>query len=111
MDRNIVILQGRIGSVYKESKTQNGKPFVYFGLEIESKSNSRSTENNYHQTLKVMVFRKKAVDYLKSVGARSGNRCIVFGFMSSFYDEIKGKSVLTNAINADECYIIKTKTD
>ena len=111
MDKNIVILQGRIGSVLKESKTQNGGTFMYFGLDIESKANATSTENNYRQTLKIMCFKPKVIEYLKKVKAHTGTPVIVFGFMSSFYDEVHGKQVLVNALNANEVYVIKTTED
>lgn len=109
MDKNIVILQGRIGSVLKEGKTQNGGSFMYFGLDIESKANANSTENNYRQTLKIMCFKPKVVEYLKKIKAHTGTPCIVFGFMSSFYDEVHGKSVLVNALNANEVLCIQTR--
>lgn len=109
MDKNIVILQGRIGSVLKEGKTQTGGSFMYFGLDVESKANAYSTENNYRQTLKIMVFKPKVIQYLRKIKAHTGIPCIVFGFMSSFYDEIKGKSVLVNALNANEVLCIQTR--
>ena len=109
MDKNIVVLQGRVGSVVKDGKTQSGSPFLYFGMDIESRSNANSTENNYRQTLKIMCFKPKVTDYLKRLKVHSGMPCIVFGFMSSFMDEVKGKSILVNALNANEVYIIQTR--
>jgi hypothetical protein len=109
MDKNIVILQGRIGSVVKEGKTQNGNMFLYFGMDIESRSNATSTENNYKQTLKVMCFKPKVIEYLRKLKVHSGMHCIVFGFMSSFMDEVKGKPMLVNALNCNECYIIQMR--
>ena len=109
MDKNIVILQGRIGSVLKDGKTQNGGSFIYFGMEIESKANATSTENNYRQTLKIMCFKPKVIEYLKKVKAHTGTPVLVFGFMSSFYDDVHGKSVLVNALNANEVLCIQTR--
>ena len=109
MDKNIVILQGRIGSVLKEGKTQNGNTFMYFGLDIESKANANSTDNNYRQTLKIMVFKKNVIQYLRNVKAHTGTTVLVFGFMSSFYDEVHGKSLLVNALNANEVLCIMTR--
>ena len=109
MDKNIVILQGRIGSVLKEGKTQNGNTFMYFGLDIESKANANSTDNNYRQTLKIMCFKTRVIEYLRKVKAHTGTTVIVFGFMSSFMDEIKGKSMLVNALNANEVLCIMTR--
>ena len=108
-DKNIVILQGRIGSVIREGKTKNGGAFMYFGLDVESRSNATSTENNYRQTLKIMVFKPKVIAYLQKVKARTGMPCIVFGFMSSFHDDVHGKSVLVNALNANEVLCILTR--
>jgi hypothetical protein len=109
MDKNFVILQGRIGYALKEGKTQNGGSFIYFGMEIESKANATSTENNYRQTLKIMCFKPKVIEYLKKVKAHTGTSVIVFGFMSSFYDEVHGKQVLVNAVNANEVLCIQTR--
>lgn len=109
MDKNQVILQGRISSLVKQGKTQTGGEFLYFGLNIEAKANASSTDNNYHQTLKVMCFKPKVIKYLQDLKVHSGMHCIVFGFVSSFMDEIKGKQMLMNAINANEVFIIQTK--
>ena len=111
MDRNDCRLVGKIGSVLKEGKTQNGQTYIWFALNIEARSNANSTENNYRQSIHVMCFKKNVVDYLKRVKAHQGNTAIVFGFISSFPDEIKGKAVTVNAINANDIYIAKTKPD
>lgn len=109
MDKNIVILQGRIGTVLKESKTKNGNTFMYFGLDVEARSNAYSTENNQSQTLKVMLFKPKVIEYLRKVKAHTGTPCIVFGFMSEFMSEVKGQQLLTNALNAHEVLCIQTR--
>lgn len=111
MDKNQVVLQGRIGSVFKEGKTQSGTTFIYFGIDIESRANATSTDNNYSQTLKVMVFKPRVIEYLRRVKARTGNTVVVFGFLSSFYDEVNGRSILVNALNGNEVLVVKTKPD
>lgn len=111
MDFNQCIFVGRINGKIKEGKTQNGGSYIWMPLYIESRANANSTENNYHQIIHVMVFKKSVIDYMNSVGARSGNKVIVFGFVSSFPDEIKGKAVTVNAINANAVFVIKTKAD
>jgi hypothetical protein len=111
MDFNQCILVGRINGKVKEGRTQTGGSYVWMPLYIEARSNANSTENNYHQTIHVMAFKKTVVDYLNKVKARSGNKVIVFGFVSAFPDEIKGKAVTVNAINANAIFVIKTKAD
>ena len=112
MDRNQVILVGKIGGKLVERKTQTGSTFVFFPFALENKeAASDPIEANYRQDLHIMVFRKYVIDYLKKVGAKAGNRCCIFGFMSSFKTEINGKTIISNALNATDVFIIKTRSD
>lgn len=111
MDRNDCRLVGRVGGRIKIDKTQNGGDYVWFPLEIEAKSNSYSTDNNYHQTIHIMCFKKIIIDYLRRVRIKQGNTVIIFGFVSSFQTEVKGESMYVNAVNANEIYVVKTKPD
>lgn len=109
MDKNECCFIGRIGSPIKVSRAQNGNPYLWFLLEIESKATAKSTENNQHQKINIMCFKKPIIDYMQKVNAHLGNLVIVFGFVASFVSEIKGKEMTLNAINANEIYIIKTQ--
>ena len=109
MDKNQLILQGRIASPFKEGKTQNGDAYIWFLLEVESKANATSTENNYRQTLNIMCFKPKVIDYLHKLKAHQGCACIIFGFISAFPNEVRGKSLITNAVNANEILLIQTR--
>ena len=109
MDKNQLILQGRISSPFKEGKTQNGDAYIWFLLEVESKANATSTENNYRQTLNIMCFKPKVIDYVKRLKAHQGSVCVIFGFLSAFPNEIRGKSLITNAVNANEIILIQTR--
>lgn len=111
MDKNECVFIGRIGSKIKKGRTQNGDTYIWLLLQIESAANANSTENNYHQKVHIMCFKKPVIDYLERVEAHTGNRIVIFGFVSSFPDEVKGKAVIVNAINANEIYVIKTKPD
>ena len=84
---------------------------MWFTLNVETRANANSTENNYYQTLHIMCFKKVVIDYLKRVNAHSGNTVIIFGFLSSFIDEARGKRSLVNAVNANKIYVVKTKVD
>lgn len=110
-DRNQVTLIGRIGDAFKTGKTQNGSSYIWFPLNLEARANANSTDNNYYQTLHIMCFKKVVIDYLKRVDAHNGNTVIIFGFVSSFSNEVRGKRVIANAINANEIYVVKTKAD
>lgn len=111
VDRNQLTLVGRIGGAFKEGKTKNGETYIYFSLELQARQTQSSTENNQSQVLHVMCFRKPVIEYLRKVKAHTGNVAVIFGFVSSFPDTIKGKDVRVNAINAHECYIVKLKAD
>lgn len=108
MDKNSCTFIGRIGSPIKTSVTQNGDPYCWFLLEIESRVTQNSTENNRYQKINIMCFRSKVIKYLQRLNAREGNYVIVFGFVSSFPTEVKGQRLIANGINANEVYLIKT---
>lgn len=112
MDRNLVILVGKIGGKLVERKTQTGSTFVFFPFALENKeAASDPIEANYRQDLHIMVFRKPLIDYLKRVNARAGNRIAVFGFMSAFKTEVNGKIIISNAINCTDVMVAKTRSD
>lgn len=109
MDKNESILVGRVASKIKEGKTQRGDSYIWFSLDIEAKANATSTDNNYHQSINIMCFKKPVIDYVKRVNMRIGCTVVVFGFVSSFIYEFKGKNIATNAINGNEIYVVKTR--
>ena len=82
---------------------------MWFMVDTEPKANATSTEYNYHQQINTMCFKKKVIDYFKKVNAHQGCLVVVFGFVSSFVFEWRGKTLTTNGLNANEVYIIKTK--
>jgi hypothetical protein len=109
MDKNDLRLVGKMGGGFKKSNAQNGSEYIWFPLEIESRDTSNSTENNRYQRINIMCFKKHVIDYLTRVKAHTGNRVIVFGFISSYNGEINGKPMIFNGVNANEIYVIKTK--
>lgn len=106
-DRNNLTLVGRIGSKIKKGKTSNGDKYMAFLLEIESRDTSNSSVNNYHQFISVRVFRAPVIKYLEKLEAKLGTHVVVFGFISSYQDEIKGKKITANSVNGNEVYIIR----
>ena len=109
MDRNDLRLVGRMGGGFKSGTAQNGSPYIWFPLELESKQAQQSTDNNKYQRINIMCFRKPVIEYLKRVNAHAGNLVVIFGFISSFEAEVKGKQIISNGVNANEIYVIKTK--
>lgn len=109
MDRNEIILVGKCSYKYKEGKSVNGEPYLWFPMNVENKANT--TENNFHQGLNIMVFKPNVINYLKKVGLRPGNHVVVFGFIAAFKQEIKGKAVVSHAINGVDVYVTKTRSD
>lgn len=111
MDRNLMILVGRIGNVIKNGKTVNGQPYIWMPITLENKDGMTSTDYNYHQNFNIMCYKPAVIKYLEKVNARTGNTVIVFGFVSSFKQTINGKDIVANAVNANEVYVVKTKSD
>lgn len=107
--RNEVILVGRIKDRLKYSMSQTGNEYVYFSLELENQNNAGEVDRQYYQTLHVTCFKRPVVKYLKSVEAKGGNIVIIFGYVGSFSNEIKGKYMIQNTIIAKEIFVVKTK--
>lgn len=109
MDRNDCRFVGRVGDRMKKGTTVNGEPYMYFEMEIESRFNATSTDNNYHQSIPIMVFKKAVINYLEKLNIHRGMPVVVFGFVSTYTDELKGITLKSNGINASEVYVIRTK--
>ena len=108
-DRNDCRFVGRVGERMKKGKTVNGQPYMYFDLAIESKANANSTDNNFHQSIPIMVFKKPVIDYLERLKIHQGSPLVVFGFVSTYTDELRGITLKSNGINANEVYCIQTR--
>lgn len=106
-DKNQIVLVGKVGSAVKRGKTQNGDGYLAFLLEIQSKETANSSANNYHQYISVRVFRAPVIKYLDKVGIHLGMPLIVFGFISSYQGEVKGKKIIANSVNGVEVYAIR----
>lgn len=109
MDRNDCRFVGHVGDRRKEGITINGEPYMYFEMAIESKFNANTSENNYRQSIPIMVFKKPVINYLKRLSIHQGMPIIVFGFVSTYTDELKGITLKSNGINASEVYVIQTR--
>lgn len=107
--RNDCRFVGRVGERIKRGKTVTGQTYMYFDMFIESNLNANSTENNYHQNIPIMVFKKPVIDYLERIGIKPNMPIIVFGFVSTYTDEVRGITLKSNGINCSECYVIQTR--
>lgn len=108
-DKNQITLVGKIGSPIKKGKTTNGDAYWAFLLEVESRDTSNSSANNYHQYISVRIFRAPVIKYLERLNVHRGTNLVVFGFISSYTDEIRGKKVVANSVNGVEVYVIQVK--
>lgn len=114
MDKNIVYLEGRIGTDFKYGKTQEGKDFATFSLVLSSSSYDRevhdSTERNFSETyIRILCFDKRQVEYLRRINANSGQRVCVYGRLSSHRTEYKGVDFIQNNVVVRDLSILKTK--
>lgn len=107
--RNEVILVGRIKDKVKYALSQTGNEYVYFLLDVENQTHASEVAAQYYQTLHVTCFKRPVTKYLKNVEAKGGNIVIVFGYVGSFTNEIKGKYLIQNTIIAKEIFVVKTK--
>ena len=113
-DKNIVILDGVIGDDYKYGKTQDGKEYATFSLCINTyaKDFSDSTERTHSITyIRIFVYDTRQVEYLKRIGAHRGLRASVFGRLTSFKNEYKGITFMTNNVVCRDVEIIQVKSN
>lgn len=111
-DKNIVLLEGIVGDDFKYGRTKEGKDFATFSLCINAytKEFSDATERTHSQTyIRIFCYDKKQLEYLQRVNACRGNRASVFGRLSSFKNEYKGNTFMTNNVVCRDITIIKTK--
>lgn len=114
LDKNIVILEGVVGDDLKWSKTQDGKEFATFSLCIDSyiKEFADLTERSHSQTfVRINVFDKRYVEYLRKIKIHTGTRASVFGRLTSSRTEYKGISLMQTHVVCRSIEIIKTSSD
>jgi len=101
MQKNDTTLVGRIGQTFKEGKSKQGRRYIAFAVEIETKT-------SFKNVIHVLCFREVVINYLKGLKVHEGTPVIVFGSLGSWRDEIKGSVIVQNAVFADKVYVIKT---
>lgn len=113
MDRNVVLLQGKIGNDYKYLKTKRGSEFATFTLCLEAfdKEERDKTENRNTVYIRIMVFDDLLVQYLHKVGARSGNKASIYGRVNSHRVTSKNVTFVQNDIIVRDIHIVKTQSD
>lgn len=113
-DKNIVIIEGIVGTDAKFGKTTDGKEYFTCSLSINSffKDMADSTERSRSQTyIRVFSYDKAQVEYLHKMNVRPNQRMSVFGRLSSFMNEHRGNKFLTNSVVCRDIEIIKTKQE
>lgn len=108
---NRFYLAGVIKSKIKVSTTVNGDKYLWFALAVENKLGVKSTDNNYHQDIGIMIFDKKVIEYTEKVGMKRNDFVVVFGFLSAFKHEVKGEEFTGHGVNATQVFVVKTKED
>lgn len=111
MDRNEVVLVGKVGEKIKRCKTVHGQEYIWFPFEVENRKAANGATYNYHASINVMVFSQPLIKYLEKVRLKTGNTAVVFGFISSYVQEKKGSTLYMNGINADDVIVKKTRSD
>jgi hypothetical protein len=91
LDKNIVMLDGIIGDDFAFKKSE--KEYATFSLCINSffKEMADNTERSHSQTyVRIFVYDKRLIEYLKKKNAHRGQRISIFGRLSSCKSEIRG---------------------
>ena len=113
MDKNIVLLEGRIGNDFKYGKTTDGKKFATFSLVITPNTREEihdDTERHGSETyIRVMCFDKRQVDYLVHVKANCGHRVAIYARLASHKTEYRGIEFIQNNVVVRDISVLTTK--
>lgn len=112
--KNIVILEGRVGEGLKYARATNGNDYCTFVLEIDSyyKEVADLTERDHSYTLvRLFIYDKHQVEYCKRVGLRQGNIVSILARLNSKGMEINGKTIIQNNVIVRDISVVKTQPD
>lgn len=112
--KNIVILEGRVGEGLKYARATNGNDYCTFVLEIDSyyKEVADLTERDHSYTLvRIFIYDKHQVEYCKRVGLRQGNIVSILARLNSKGTEINGKMIVQNNVIVRDISVVKTQPD
>ncbi len=112
MDKNFVHLEGSIGDDIKWGNADNGNPYCTFTLIVDSyfKETRDPTERDHSRTfIRVFVYGKPQLEYLKRVSVRQGNRASIFARLSSHKTEFGSKTIIQLNVVVRDITIIKTQ--
>lgn len=111
-DKNIVLLEGRIGEGLKYSHSVNGNEYCTFMLEIDAyyKEMADQTERDHGFTLvRVFIYDKRQLEYVKRVDMKQGNKVSLLARLNSKSTEIGGKTIIQNNVIVRDISVIKTQ--
>jgi hypothetical protein len=92
-DKNIVFLDGIINDNARFGKSSEVKEYYTFSLEINAMAiamSFRDGRTHSQSYVRVFVYDKDQLDYLKRNNVRRGMRVSIMGRLSSYGKEIKG---------------------
>jgi hypothetical protein len=94
-NKNIVILEGRVGNDLKYKKTKEGRVFATFTLEIDSfdKLLRDTTESHSIVYIRIMVFDINIIRYMQRVKIKQGNIVNIFARLNNHIHEHKGETI------------------
>lgn len=114
MDKNFVILEGKVGDDAKWGKTQESKEYFTFSLCINAyaKEFADATERSHSVTyVRIFCYDKRQLEYLRKVNVKRGQRVSIFGRLSSAKNEYKGVTFMSNNVVCRDITVIKTKKE
>lgn len=113
MDKNIVLLEGVIGTDYKISRSNSGSEYITFTLRVKGGVGryKDKTEERSETMLRIFIFDNRLVEYMRSVGAKVGNRVSILARLNSHRTEIKGEPIIQCNIVVRSISVLRTKED
>lgn len=111
LDKNLVFLEGIIEG-FKYDKAEGGREYATFSLSINAVFREMADDferTKSQQWIRIFCYNKKIIEHLKRINAHNGQRASVFGRLSSFKNEYKGITFMTNCVMCRDIDIITTR--
>lgn len=110
MDTNHVFLEGLVGDDFKYKRQREGREFATFTLSVNSydRDSHDDTERRSYVRIRIMVFDKKGVEYLRRVRCHGGCRVTILGRMNSHKVETRGITYTQNDVVVRKISVVKT---
>lgn len=111
IDKNLWIGEGFVGDKVRFMRASNGSEYVSFILEVSHSKKIVSDNEDvrfdrFKELIRIIVFKKQLVAYLKSCGLKKGMRVNILGKLHTTKTEYKGIDLIQIVVHVMDVSVI-----